>query len=82
MTDQLETRLHALEKSQVRTEATMEQQGKRLDKLDTDFKQMNEILEGILNTLNQIKWVGTGIGLAVVAQSVGIVEVLKNFMLP
>jgi hypothetical protein len=78
MSSEVENRLHELEKSKVRTEVSMEQQGKRLDKLDKDFVSMNDILQGILHTLNQIKWVGTGIGLAIFAQQFGIVEILKK----
>ena len=82
MRNEVENRLHELEKSQVRMESAVEHQGKRLDKLDKDFVSMNDILQGILHTLNQIKWVGTGIGIALVAQSIGIIELAKQFFLP
>ena len=80
-TEQLDQRVNSLEKAQVRIETTMEQQVKRLDKLDKDFVDMNATLMGILHALNQVKWVATGAILMVTAQQMGILEALKRLFL-
>lgn len=78
MSTEHDQRINALEKAQIRTETTMEQQTKRLDKLDKDFVDMNKTLQGILHSINQVKWVATGALLVVVAQQVGLLELLKK----
>lgn len=78
MSEQLDQRVNQLEKAQVRTETTMEQQTKRLDKLDKDFIDMNTTLLGILHAINQVKWVSAGALLTVFAQQMGLLEVLKK----
>ncbi len=78
MSVELDHRVNELEKSQVRTETTMEQQTKRLDKLDKDFTDMNKTLQGILHSINQVKWVATGALLMVFAQQMGLLELLKK----
>lgn len=79
---ELEPRVNNLEKEQIRTEETLRQYGKRLDTLHTDYLRMNETLQGILATLNQIKWVGTGVLVTVIANQVGLLEILKQMILP
>ena len=49
MSIEIDQRVNELEKAQIRTETTMEQQTKRLDKLDKDFVDMNTTLQGILH---------------------------------
>lgn len=80
MSIEIDQRVNELEKAQIRTETTMEQQTKRLDKLDKDFVDMNTTLQGILHSINQVKWVASGALLTVIAQQMGIIEVLKKFV--
>lgn len=78
MSTEQDQRINALEKAQIRTETTMEQQIKRLDKLDKDFVDMNKTLQGILHSINQVKWVATGALFVMFAQQMGLLELLKK----
>lgn len=72
--DKLEVRVAVLEEKQVALE---KQQGRMWKKLES----MDQHLSAIQKTLSKLLYIGTGMIVLYVAQSVGLAEVLKKMIL-
>lgn len=69
----IETKIDALEK---RTE----RHGDRINHLETNFNKLQEVLDGIQKTLEQIKWVAMGAAGMFIAQEMGILSLIKGLL--
>jgi hypothetical protein len=69
-----------LEHRIIKLELRVDDHSEELEKLQDISSDLRKSLAGIEKTLAQIKWIATGVILVILAQSMGITNVLRMFV--